>query len=132
MPCPIPSGERAATSHGGAPRGRARFPETTTIQRDTRMKRRTFIQRLASTGIVLPIAMGFPRMRAFAKSPAGSPFMRLASSTNDHVLIMIRLAGGNDGLNTVVPYANSTYYSARKQGTPDDLSIPADQVVKLP
>ncbi len=96
------------------------------------MKRRTFIQRLASTGIVLPLAMGFPRVRAFAKSPAGSPFMRLASATNDHVMVMIRLAGGNDGLNTIVPYQNSTYYSARKQGTADDLSIAADSVIKLP
>lgn len=96
------------------------------------MKRRTFIQRLAGTGIVLPIAMGFPRMRAFAKSPAGSQFMRLASSTNDHVMVMIRLAGGNDGLNTIVPYQNDVYYTARKRGTADDLSIAAEQVLKLP
>lgn len=93
------------------------------------MKRRTFIQRLASTGIVLPIAMGFPRVRAFAKSPAGSPFMRLAGSTNDHVMVMIRLAGGNDGLNTVVPYQNQTYYDARNG---DSLAIAADTVAKLP
>ncbi|HVZ38193.1 MAG TPA: DUF1501 domain-containing protein [Candidatus Kapabacteria bacterium] len=96
------------------------------------MKRRTFIQRLASTGIVLPIAMGLPKMRAFAKSPAGSPFMRLASSTNDHVMVLIRLAGGNDGLNTVVPHTDSTYYTARKQGQADDCSIAADTVLKLP
>lgn len=93
------------------------------------MKRRTFIQRLASTGIVLPIAMGFPRMRAFAKSPAGSPFMRLAASTNDHIMIMIRMAGGNDGLNTVVPYQNQAYYDARNG---DSLAIAADTVAKIP
>lgn len=96
------------------------------------MKRRTFIQRMASTGIVLPIAMGFPRVRAFAQSPAGSQFMRLASATNDHVIVMIRLAGGNDGLNTIVPYNNESYYTARKRGTADDLSIAAERVLKLP
>jgi uncharacterized protein (DUF1501 family) len=96
------------------------------------MKRRSFLQKLASTGIVLPIAMGFPRMRAFAKSPKGSPFMRLASSTNDHIMVLIRLAGGNDGLNTVVPYTNGDYYKARAQGTPDDISIAANAVTKLP
>jgi uncharacterized protein (DUF1501 family) len=96
------------------------------------MKRRTFIQRLAATGIVLPFAMGFPRVRAFAQSPAGSQFMKLSSATNDHVLVMIRLAGGNDGLNTIVPYADSTYYTARKGGLTDDLSIAANTVLKLP
>ena len=95
------------------------------------MKRRSFLQRLAATGIVLPFAMGYPRVRAFAKSPAGSPFMRLASAENDHVMVMIRLAGGNDGLNTVVPYANDVYYTSRKSGLDDDLSIPAASVVKL-
>jgi uncharacterized protein (DUF1501 family) len=95
------------------------------------MKRRTFIQRLASTGIVLPMAMGFPRVRAFAKSPAGSQFMRLASASNNNILVLIRMAGGNDGLNTVIPYNDSEYYKARKQGTSDNLSIAADQVVRL-
>ena len=95
------------------------------------MKRRQFIQRVASTGIVLPIAFGFPRMRAFGQSPKGSPFMRLAAAENDHVFVIIRLAGGNDGLNTIVPYANDLYYQARLAGTADDLSIAAAQVLKL-
>lgn len=92
------------------------------------MKRRKFIQRLASTGIVLPIAFGFPRMRAFGQSPKGSPFMRLAAAENDHVFVIIRLAGGNDGLNTLVPYTNDLYYQAR---TIDDLSIAPGEVLKL-
>lgn len=96
------------------------------------MKRRTFIQRLAGTGIVLPITLGFPRLRAFAKSPSGSIFSKLASASNDNVMVMIRLAGGNDGLNTLVPYTNDVYYTARKAGSADDLSIAADAVVKLP
>ena len=95
------------------------------------MKRRKFIQRLASTGIVLPIAFGFPRMRAFGQSPKGSPFMRLAAAENDHVFVLIRLAGGNDGLNTVVPYTNDLYYQARKAGSADNLSIAASDVLKL-
>lgn len=95
------------------------------------MKRRQFIQRLASTGIVLPVAFGFPRLRAFGQSPKGSPFMRLAASENDHVFVIIRLAGGNDGLNTVIPYTDDLYYQARKAGTADDLSIAAAAVLKL-
>lgn len=57
--------------------------------------------------------------------------MRLLASENDHVLVIIRLAGGNDGLNTVIPYTNDLYYQARKMGTADNLSIAAGDVVKL-
>src|SRR5665213_950524 len=32
---------------------------------------------------------------------------------NDRVLVVLQLAGGNDGLNTVVPYADPAYLSAR-------------------
>jgi uncharacterized protein (DUF1501 family) len=93
------------------------------------MKRRAFIQRLAATGMILPMTMGFPRVRAFAKSPAGSPFMRLAAGSSDRIIVMIRLAGGNDGLNTIVPYSNPEYYTARAEG---EVFIRAEEVLKLP
>ncbi len=93
------------------------------------MKRRSFIQKLAATGIVLPLAMGFPRVRAFAQPPAGSPFTGALGSTDDRVLIIIRLAGGNDGLNTVVPYGIPAYYAARSTG---NISIAESDAVKLP
>ena len=32
---------------------------------------------------------------------------------NDRVLVIVQLAGGNDGLNTVVPYADPAYHRAR-------------------
>ncbi len=93
------------------------------------MKRRSFLQKVAATGIVLPMAMGFPRVRAFAKAPNGSPFARIAAANKDHILIILRLAGGNDGLNTVIPYTNQDYYTARAEG---NVSIAADEVIKLP
>ncbi len=95
------------------------------------MKRRQFIQRVASTGIVLPIAFGFPRLRAFGQAPAGSPFARAAAGENDRIYVIIRLAGGNDGLNTVVPYTNDIYYQERLFGTENDLTIPENEVLKL-
>lgn len=33
--------------------------------------------------------------------------------TGDTILVILQLAGGNDGLNTVVPYSNDYYYKAR-------------------
>src|SRR5262245_912602 len=32
---------------------------------------------------------------------------------DDRILVVVQLTGGNDGLNTVVPYADDAYYKAR-------------------
>ena len=42
----------------------------------------------------------------FANNPAG------AGRPDQRVLVVIQLAGGNDGLNTVVPIDNDDYYRA--------------------
>ncbi|MFP6604593.1 MAG: DUF1501 domain-containing protein, partial [Pirellulaceae bacterium] len=47
-------------------------------------------------------------------------------NSNDNVLVVIQLSGGNDGLNTIVPFKNERYYAARPT-----LAIPKDQVLKL-
>ncbi|MGB0346890.1 MAG: DUF1501 domain-containing protein, partial [Balneolaceae bacterium] len=38
---------------------------------------------------------------------------RLMASDNNRVLILIQLGGGNDGLNTVIPFENDVYYQQR-------------------
>src|ERR687887_1442627 len=48
------------------------------------------------------------------------------ASTKDNVFVVLSLSGGNDGLNTVIPYTNGLYYDYRP-----NLGIPADQVVRL-
>jgi len=52
----------------------------------------------------LPLALSFPGAlaRAAARGPAG-----------DRVLLIVQLTGGNDGLNTVVPYEQDAYHNAR-------------------
>jgi uncharacterized protein (DUF1501 family) len=45
---------------------------------------------------------------------------------NDRVLVVVELAGGNDGLNTVMPFEDPLYAKHRPT-----LAIPKDQVVKL-
>jgi len=42
------------------------------------------------------------------------------------ILVVLQMAGGNDGLNMVVPFADDTYHRARPQ-----LSLPADQILKI-
>ncbi|HEX4128901.1 MAG TPA: DUF1501 domain-containing protein [Pirellulales bacterium] len=36
-----------------------------------------------------------------------------AADRNDRILVVIEMSGGNDGLNTLVPYENPAYYRAR-------------------
>jgi uncharacterized protein (DUF1501 family) len=49
------------------------------------------------------------RARTARGSSQGAP----ASASTDRTLVIIQMAGGNDGLNMVVPYTDSTYMSAR-------------------
>jgi uncharacterized protein (DUF1501 family) len=44
----------------------------------------------------------------------------------ENTLILVELKGGNDGLNTVVPYADSEYYNLRPR-----IAIARDQVLQL-
>ena len=44
----------------------------------------------------------------------------------NRILVVLELSGGNDGLNTVIPYADDAYYKARPT-----IGIKKDQVLKL-
>ncbi|MFA9198285.1 MAG: DUF1501 domain-containing protein [Aquirufa sp.] len=73
------------------------------------LTRSEFLRRMAllSGGVGLGIA-GMPG-QAYAQLPAGLA----ASVPEGNVLVIIQLAGGNDGLNTVIPAENDTYFSKR-------------------
>ena len=47
-------------------------------------------------------------------------------SADGPILLVIQLSGGNDGLNTVVPYANDLYYEARPK-----LAVKRDEVLRI-
>ena len=63
------------------------------------MERRDFLK-LGAAATAIPLAGGAgPAARAFA-----SPLAALAAQAeSDRVLVVVRLDGGNDGLNTVLP-----------------------------
>jgi len=76
------------------------------------MNRRDF---LGTVGAVTVTA--FAPVSAFAeRSPAGYA----------NLLVLVELKGGNDGLNTVVPYADQGYYDLRPS-----LAIPREQILQL-
>ena len=74
------------------------------------MDRREFVKILAA----MPLALTGP---AYGAAPAAS---------YRQLLVLIELKGGNDGLNTLVPYADTNYHTLRPR-----LAIARDQVLQL-
>ncbi len=50
----------------------------------------------------------------------------LRDSFNDKIIVIVNLNGGNDGLNTVIPYQDQNYYSLRP-----DIAIQSDSVLPI-
>lgn len=77
------------------------------------MRRRDFLRHtsLATTALMVP---GFLRAA------------RLPGRSNGRRLVVLQLSGGNDALNTVVPWRNDAYYAARR-----GIALPVDKVLRL-
>ncbi|GAB5518155.1 MAG: hypothetical protein RhofKO_04060 [Rhodothermales bacterium] len=75
-------------------------------------------------------AMGSPFLlnRAVgAQSMHSAQMHRALAQTNpNRVLVLLQLGGGNDGLNTVVPFTNDLYYQARPS-----LALPRNEIVPI-
>jgi uncharacterized protein (DUF1501 family) len=59
-------------------------------------------------------------------SPVWSKVAEAQAAANDRILVIVELSGGNDGLNTVIPYADDAYYGARP-----NLGIRQDKLLKI-
>ncbi|HQD09636.1 MAG TPA: DUF1501 domain-containing protein, partial [Flavihumibacter sp.] len=77
---------------------------------------------------VMPALLNGFSFSAFGSQPGSALHHLLGPDVpNDHILVLIQLHGGNDGLNTVIPldvYGN--YYTARA-----NVAIPQDRVLRL-
>lgn len=71
---------------------------------------------------------------AFISSSAQAMVLRMLEAgvtsvpgvPDDRIIVVVQLGGGNDGLNTVVPFGMGEYYKARP-----GIGIPADRVLRL-
>lgn len=77
--------------------------------REATMQRRDFLKRSAIAGAALPLASS-----GLLAHPFGHSFFARPASIGDRVLVLINLNGGNDGLNTVVPFNDPVYFNSRK------------------
>ncbi|GAB2604700.1 DUF1501 domain-containing protein [Spirosoma areae] len=70
------------------------------------MNRRNFLKQSAFTTAGTMLIPHF--LKAYETQTLGQ-----VSGTNGKILVVVQLSGGNDGLNTVVPYRNDIYYRER-------------------
>jgi uncharacterized protein (DUF1501 family) len=91
------------------------------------MKRRDFLRNTVPAAAVLPAIVDGYSVKAFTgNSPLMQALMNPSIDT-DHVLVIVQLNGGNDGLNMVIPISNySDYYNARA-----NVAIPQNKILPL-
>src|SRR3990172_215713 len=92
------------------------------------LSRRQFLQQ----GLAV-VSLGATMPSVFAKAViSGLAEPRWRASAQTQTLVVVQMAGGNDGLNTVVPYKDGHYYDARP-GLRQDQSklIPLDDHAAL-
>jgi uncharacterized protein (DUF1501 family) len=87
------------------------------------MDRRNFLRSAAA----FPLAQAIGGTAAWTFGTAQVALAAAPAGTNyNRVLVLVELKGGNDGLNTLVPYTDPAYYALRPK-----IAIPRDGIVQL-
>ena len=81
------------------------------------LSRRRFLQLAGAGAGMATMSSMLPSLGAFAAPPVGA---------NDGIVVLIMMEGGNDGLNTLVPTSESSYYALRPR-----LGISAAQALNV-
>ncbi|QDS96535.1 hypothetical protein FF011L_53470 [Roseimaritima multifibrata] len=84
----------------------------------TNQNRRNFLGSSISGATALGIGAALPA--CFAEAASAAP------KANERILVVVQMSGGNDGLNTIVPFADDHYRSARPK-----LAIPKNELRKI-
>ena len=75
------------------------------------MKRRDFFKKTIPAAALLPAIVDGYSVKAFTPNSLLMQALLNPQIETDHVLVIVQLNGGNDGLNMVIPISNySAYY----------------------
>jgi uncharacterized protein (DUF1501 family) len=89
--------------------------------------RRVFLQKGLTLLAVAPTIPSFLDQTVMAlNNPLDSKRTQQDSGKDGKILVVVQLSGGNDGLSTVIPYADDHYYRARTT-----IAQPANTVLKI-
>jgi len=70
--------------------------------------RRTFLKQMSVAGAAGVVALGARPQAVFARAANNA-----SADADGRILVLVQLAGGNDGLNTVVPFTDDRYHKLR-------------------
>src|SRR5579863_6230803 len=93
-----------------------------TLQTRREFLRRTVLGSALSWTVPVFLSDTFAALQADAAASA----TQVATGKDSTILVVLQMAGGNDGINTVVPYSNDFYHNARPR-----IGLKADDVLKL-
>lgn len=89
---------------------------------------------LQTSGAVVPVGMFLPSVFSRAIDQAGRQTLagNPGQAANARTLIVVQMAGGNDGLNTVIPFTDGRYRDLRPViGVPDSQVLPISDRLAL-
>src|SRR5687767_3669747 len=91
------------------------------------MKRRQFFKHTLPAAVTLPALVSGFSVKAYTGASPLVQALLSATTETDKVLVLVRLDGGNDGLNMVIPIEfYSGYFNARK-----NIAIPQNKILAL-
>jgi len=93
-----------------------------TLQTRREFLRRTVLTSALSWTVPTFLANTFSALQADAMDRA----TQITTGKDSTILVVLQMAGGNDGINTVIPHGSDYYYKSRPR-----IGIKADQVLKI-
>lgn len=91
------------------------------------MNRRDLLKKAIPGTAILPSLLNGLTVKAFGSTSPLLHNLLMPLTDTDHVLVIVQLNGGNDGLNTVIPLSTySNYFNART-----NVAIPQSRVLRL-
>jgi uncharacterized protein (DUF1501 family) len=91
------------------------------------MKRKDFLLNAIPAAAILPEVINGYSVKAYnANSPLVQALMR-GDTLTDHVLVIIQLSGGNDGMNMVIPISDYALY----QNARTNIAIPQNRILPI-